>query len=139
MSKMEQFSEKWNDFYKKMQPGMEKTGTVCRKTGDVFSLIGLWLWRLRKIFLAVPVVWCAWYLARLNTNLLPEMVGIGLQNNGEFMKLITREAAVQGPLAITAVCLLLMFCSRKTLYPWLICMFSMVVPLLALLTNIFPA
>lgn len=139
MNNLEQFSQKWNDFYTKMQPGLEKTGTVCRKTGDILALIGTWIWRLRKIFMAIPVIWLAFYLARLNTNMLPELVGIGLQNSGEYVKFITREAAVRGPLVITGACLLLMMLSRKTLYPWLISLFSLALPLLALLTNLFPA
>ena len=139
MSKLDSFSEKWNELYTKMQPGLEKTGTVCHKTGDILSLAGLWIWRLRKIVMAVPVIWIAFYLARLNGNMLPELVGIGLQNSGEYVKFITREAAVRGPLVITGVCLLLMMVSRKTLFPWMISLFSLVLPLLALLTNIFPA
>ncbi len=139
MNKWEEFRGKWNETYAKMQPGMEKSGAVCRKTGDILSLIGLWLWRLRKIFISIPVVWAAFYLARLNGSLLPEMVGIGLQNSGEYIRYISRSMAVNGPLAVTAVCLLLMFCSRKTLYPWLISVFSLVLPFLLLLTNIFPA
>lgn len=139
MSKWEEFRAKWNEKYTQMQPGMEKTGAACRKTGDVFSVIGLWAWRLRKIVISVPVVWGSVYLARLNTTMLPEMVGIGLQNSGEYFRYVSRQAAIVGPLAVTAVCLLLMFCSRKTLYPWLISMFSLVLPLLLLLTNMFPA
>ena len=117
--------------YNKARPGLEKTG-------DIMSLIGLWLWRLRKFFLAIPIVWLAIYLAQLNYSLLPEMVGIDLQTTGEYARMITREAAVYGPLAVTAVCLLMMFLSRKTLYPWLICLFSMALPILVLITNIFP-
>ena len=41
--------------------------------------------------------------------------------------------------ALTAVCLLLMFISKKVLYPWLISIFSLVLPILILITNIFPA
>lgn len=139
MNKWEEFRAKWNETYDKMQPGMEKSGAVCRKIGDVLSVIGLWAWRLRKIVFSIPVVWGAVYLAQLNGNVLPEMVGIGLQNSGEYVRYISRGGAVGGPLAVTAVCLLLMFCSRKTLFPWLISMFSLVLPLLLLLTNLFPA
>ncbi len=139
MNNFEQFSEKWNELYTRMQPGLAKTGTVCQKTGDIVSLIGMWIWRLRKIVMAVPVVWLAIYLARLNGNMLPELVGIGLQNSGEYVKFVTREAAVRGPLAVTAGCLLLMMLSRKTLYPWLVSLFSLALPLVLLLTNIFPA
>ena len=33
----------------------------------------------------------------------------------------------------------MMFLSRRTLYPWLICLFSMLLPVLILVSNIFPA
>lgn len=131
MSKLQEFTAQWSAMYNKARPGLEKTG-------DIMSLIGLWLWRLRKFFLAIPIVWLAIYLAQLNYSLLPEMVGIDLQTTGEYARMITREAAVYGPLAVTAVCLLMMFLSRKTLYPWLICLFSMALPILVLITNIFP-
>lgn len=117
---------------KKLQPGM-------KKTGHILSEIGVWLWRLRKIFISVPVVWCSLYLARLNREMLPEMVGIGLQNSGEYMRYISRTTAVNIPLAVTGVCLLLMFLSKKTLYPWMISAFSLALPAIILLINLFPA
>ena len=70
---------------------------------------------------------------------LPAQVGIDLQASGEYAQMISKSVAVMGPLALTAVCLLLMFTSRKVLYPWLISIFSLVLPLLILITNIFPA
>lgn len=131
MSKFQELTAQWSEMYKKVRPGLEKTG-------DIISLIGLWLWRLRKFFLAIPIVWLAIYFAQMNYSLLPEMVGIDLQTTGEYARMITRDAAVYGPLAVTAVCLLMMFLSRRTLYPWLICLFSMALPILVLITNIFP-
>jgi hypothetical protein len=32
-----------------------------------------------------------------------------------------------------------MFVSRKTLYPWLISIFSLIIPVLLLITNMYPA
>lgn len=131
MSKFQEMVAQWSEAYQKAQPGLEKTG-------DVLSVIGQWLWRLRKFFMAIPIVWSSIRLAQMNYSVLPDMVGIDLQTTGEYARMITREAAVYGPMAVTAVCLLMMFLSRKTLYPWLISLFSMVLPLLILLTNIFP-
>ena len=131
MNKLEEMLAAWRAVYNRAKPGLQKTG-------DIMSLIGLWAWRLRTFFMAVPIVWLAIYLARLNYNLLPPMVGLDLQTTGEYARMITREAAVYGPMAVTAVCLLMMFLSRRTLYPWLIALFSMALPLLILITNIFP-
>jgi hypothetical protein len=41
------------------------------------------------------------------------------------------------PLAITGGCLLMMVFSRKVIYPWLISVFSLVLPLLVLALNFF--
>ena len=41
-------------------------------------------------------------------------------------------------LAVTALCLLMMFISRRTIYPWLISIFSLVLPILLIVTNMLP-
>ncbi|MBR4864530.1 MAG: hypothetical protein IKU07_08130 [Oscillospiraceae bacterium] len=102
---------------------------------------GFWTWvfRLRSVGLAIPVAVAAVGLAVYNEATLPALVGIDLQANGEYAQMIAREIAVLGPLALTALCLLFMFCSRRVVYPWLISIFSLVLPILILITNIFPA
>ncbi len=123
------FSEKWKAFW---------ASPVFQKTGHVFRLIGIWLYRLRKVFLAIPVVYAAVKLAVENANRLPEAVGINLQSTGEFAHLVTREYAVYGPLGVTLFCLLLMFCSRKPLFPWVVSIFTLALPVLIWLTNVYP-
>ena len=98
-----------------------------------------WVFRLRSVGLAIPVAVAAVALAVYNEATLPALVGIDLQANGEYAQMIAREIAVLGPLALTALCLLFMFCSRRVVYPWLISIFSLVLPILILITNIFPA
>jgi hypothetical protein len=66
-------------------------------------------------------------------------VGINLQSSGAFERMVTRDIAVMGPLGLTAACLLLMFCSRKAMYPWAISVFTLALPILILFTNIYPA
>lgn len=97
-----------------------------------------WVFKLRSIGLAIPVAVAAVALATYNMATLPAQVGIDLQANGEYAQMISKSIAVMGPLALTALCLLLMFCSRKVVYPWLISLFSLVLPILILITNIFP-
>ena len=120
--------------------------TVFLKIGWFFDTIAAgigWVYRLimrfRKIFITIPVVYGALKLAMYNEEHLAEQVGILLQENGEYAYTVARDVAIMGPLAVTAACLLLMFCSRRTLYPWLISMFSLVLPILILVTNIFPS
>lgn len=123
-----------------MKKNQENMGeTTLGKVGRVFSLIGKWIYRLRSVLLAIPVGIGAGILASRNMRLLPEAVGINLLANGEYQWMVNRNVAVMGPLAITAVCLLLMFCSRKVLYPWLISLFTLALPLLIWVTNVFPA
>ena len=121
----------------KTAPG--KVRQVCGKIGDVTGQICTWIFRLRKIFMAAPVVYLAIRIAVANAGRLPEYVGLNLQSSGEFAMTVTRSYAVYGPLGVTAFCLLLMFCSRKTLFPWIISIFSLVLPYLIYLTNIYTA
>lgn len=124
------------------QPGMsfwEKTRQILGKTGEVLEVIVNLLYKLRKVFLALPVVYYAIKLARYNAANLPSVVGIDLQASGAFAQTISRQLAVMGPLGITAACLLLMFLSRKAMYPWAVSVFSLALPVLLLLSNRYPA
>lgn len=117
----------------------EQYKVTMAKINSLVSFIGSVLFRLRKLVMAVPVVYWALKLASYNRTNLPEQVGINLQSSGEFAQTITRDLAVMGPLGLTAACLLLMFCSRKAMYPWAISIFTLVLPLLILITNLYPA
>jgi len=46
---------------------------------------------------------------------------------------------VMGPLALTGACLFLMFCSRKATYAWSISIFTLALPILLLVSNLYPA
>lgn len=106
---------------------------------EVIRILGLTVYRLRSLFFAIPVVFAALRLAAYNSEHLPLLVGLDLQSTGEFAKVISRQTAVTIPLLITGGCLLLMCFSRKTLYPWLISVFSLAIPVLLLITNTYPA
>lgn len=113
--------------------------TTMKKINSLISFVGSVLFRLRKIVLAVPVVYWALKLAVYNRENLPEQVGINLLSSGSFEQMISRDLAIMGPLGLTAACLLLMFCSRKAMYPWAISVFTLTLPLLILITNLYPA
>lgn len=117
----------------------EKAGLVFEKIGHVLGTIGSTAFRLRKLIMAVPVIIASVWLALNNYAKLPDYVGVDFQATGEYAQMISKELAVLGPLAVTAACLLLMFCSRKVLYPWVISLFSLILPVFILITNIFPA
>lgn len=117
----------------------QKARLVLAKIGEVLEVIVNLLYKLRKVFMAAPVVYYAIKLARYNSVNLPTVVGINLQSNGAFAQTLTRQMAVMGPLGITAACLLLMFLSRKAMYPWAVSIFSLAIPILLLLSNRYPA
>jgi hypothetical protein len=99
----------------------------------------VYIFHFRKVLLSIPVVGMSIYLARLNWTQLPDQVGLSLMSNGQFAQTVAKEAAVYGPMGVTATCLALMVCSRRALYPWLISVFTLVLPLLILITNVFPS
>ncbi len=139
MNNVEKWSAKMDQLTEKIQPVLSSVGMFFCKVWDVLSFIGEWIWKLRKVIMAIPVVWLSIYFARLNSNVLPDSVGLNLLVNGEYAKMIPKALAVYGPLAVTGACLLMMMMSKKTLYPWLVCLFTLAFPLLLLLTNVFPA
>lgn len=115
----------------------KKTGSF-QKVWSVMRMIGNLIYRLRKIIMSIPVVYYAIVFGVYNAKYLPDRVGLVLQSNGEFAQTVSRGLAVMGPLGVTAACLLLMFCSRRTLYPWLISIMSLLLPILILLLNNYP-
>jgi len=119
--------------------GFDSFKAVISKINKIINLIGVWLFRLRKFVMAAPVVYFALKIASYNAEHLPEVVGIDLQSTGEFAQTISRGLAIMGPLGLTLACLLLMFCSRKAMYPWAISIFTLALPLLILLSNAYPA
>ena len=121
-----------------MEAGQKRKITM-EKVNMWITFLGTLLFRLRKVVLAVPVVSVALKLASYNREHLPELVGINLQSSGEFTQMISRDMAVLGPLGLTVACLLLMFCSRKAMYLWAISIFTLVLPLLLLISNLYPA
>ena len=139
MKQIEQLKVKANELRQKAAPYLEKADKGYRKLKAGWTVASPWIWRMRKVLFAIPVVYLALYFARLNWNVLPEQVGLNLQTSGEYAKYISKELAVYAPMGVTGGCLTMMFLSRRTVFPWMICMLSMLLPLLILVTNIFPA
>lgn len=130
---MSNLSQWWEQFREK--EGAQRVGAFFKKVGFVLGLTAKWAYKLRSLVLSIPVFVCAGALAIRNARLLPEMVGVNILANGEYQWFISRGAAVLIPFVVTTVCLLLMLCSKKILYPWLISLFSLALPLVVWLTN----
>ena len=139
MNKFEEFAQKCRDVWAGTKPARDKIAAVFGVIGKIFKIIGQLIYRLRSVFLAVPVALAAMRLALFNRENLPEMVGIDLQATGQYSHLFERDTVVFWPLIITAGCLVMMFCSRRIIYPWIISIFTLVIPILIYVTNIFPA
>ncbi len=138
MNFLQTIADKWRLFMEKIQPAKEVLTESLTNARSVFRSIWRFIYRLRKVFLAVPVAWIAIRLAMENLVKLPKVVGIVLQTDGAFSILLARELAVLGPLAITALCLLMMFVSRRILTPWFVSVFSLTLPILLRILNTFP-
>ena len=131
--------DKWSRFCSWILPVLYVIWDVLLQLGAAFKVVFRHLAKLRKVFLAIPIGWAAVMLALQNLQRLPEEVGLNLQMNGEFSIVIARELAVLGPVAVTALCLLLMFCSRRTLTPWFVSAVSLVLPIAIWIFNTFPS
>ena len=130
---MRKVSQLWKQF--KEKESTQKVIGFFKKVGFVLALTAKWAYKLRSLVMSIPVFVCAGALAIRNARLLPDLVGVNMLASGEYQWYISRGAAVLIPFAVTVVCLLLMLISKKTLYPWLISLFSLVLPLVVWLTN----
>ena len=136
---MDKFLETLRTFWDKTAPFRRVVANIFIVIWKILRGVCVWIYRLRSVFFAVPVALAALRLAAFNRENLPEMVGIDLQASGQFAQLFERETAVMWPLMLTAGCLLLMCLSRRIIYPWIISIFTLAVPILIYVTNVFPA
>ncbi len=110
---------------------------VWKNIWSVLKLTSKWAYQLRSLLLSIPVFVCAVCLAIRNAAMLPSTVGINILASGEYQWVVDRLVAVLAPLAITVICLLLMACSKKILFPWLISVMSLALPVLLWIINLF--
>ena len=110
---------------------------IYKRLEALVITLGLWVFKLRKLFMGLPVLLAALQLAIYSRENLPETVGFDIQASGEFAQMISRDTAVYGPLALTCICLVLMLMSRRTIYPWIISIFTLTLPVLILALNMF--
>ncbi len=144
-------SQKNMEFMEKLRPFLAKAGKFFRKLWKNMKILGGYLYKLRAIIMAAPVAAAAVVMAIINMARLPEVVemaklSIDAESEdalfGFFVfgtSYVSRGVAILGPLVLTAACLVLMMCSKRTFYPWLVSLMSLVLPLVILLTNIYPA
>lgn len=115
----------------------------AKSEGTLFKMICMWVYKLRSVFLAIPVAFAAIIIALDNLFKLPDTVSLCMPfpgSEGVAIQIVelSKVVAVFGPLLITAACILMMFCSRRVAYPWLISVFSLVLPLFIYFSSVFP-
>lgn len=137
MSFFTTIQDKIEDF--SQQPGLMKLKKTCRKIWKTVRRISAKIYHYRAAILAAVVVLCSVTLAVVSMARLPEQVGINLLSDGSFSFMIPKLLAVLIPFLITLVSLVFLLISKRTLYPWLVSLFTLTIPLLVLVTNIFPA
>lgn len=123
---------------KKRTEKIEDSRTGFQKFVRVWNGFWKWIFHLRSVGFAIPIAIIAILLAMHNEANLPEQVGLNIQSTGAYEQMVDREVAVYAPLALTGICVFLMLCSRKVLYPLLISIFSLALPILIWITNTFP-
>ncbi len=138
MKFFEDIKARFAAFRQKLKEKNEQEGK-----GSTFRYVCQWVYKLRSVFMAIPVAFAAIVMAIYNAGHLPERVSVYFPSFAEeemIVKLteLSRGSAVLIPLLITAGCLLLMFCSRRHTYPWLISIFSLALPLFFLFVGLFP-
>lgn len=110
---------------------------------STFTYICHWVYKLRSVFMAIPVLTAAVILAIRNSRNLPEKIAVyfpSFSAEKVIIKLteLDRGTAVVIPLLLTIACLALMFCSKRTVYPWIISIFTLVLPLFFLFIGMYP-
>ena len=145
MEFLNQMTQKWKSAVEKKKAEIrEEEGetlnlTPWQKVKRVIGIIVKICYHSRKVILTIPVVYIALRLAAYNGANLPETVGLLLQADGTFLFEIARSMAVTAPLVITGGCLAMMFLARRALYAWAISVFTLVLPVLLLISNLYPA
>lgn len=139
MGKLQELTAGWNKVRDDVKENIQSDESGWEKTKKIIGIIVMLLYRMRGVFMAIPVIWYALKLAAYNAKHLPEQVGLNLLSSGAFAMTISRELAVTAPLVVTAACLVLMMFSRKALYPWAVSIFTLILPVLLLVSNLYPA
>ena len=103
---------------------------------EKFKTVLKWVIQLRSVALSIPVAVIAVILAINNAATLTAGLSIGA---GENIITIGRSVLIMGPLALTALSILMTLFSKKVVYPWLISLFTLLLPLVISFTVGFGA
>lgn len=105
-----------------------------KSAGENFKSVLRWVFRLRGVALSVPVAVVAVILAVNNAAVLPGPLEIGA---GQNVITLSKSVLIMGPLALTALSILMTLFSKRVVYPWLISLFTLLLPLALWFTMTF--
>ena len=115
---------------------LSMTWWILKKTGTI-------LFKLRRFLLSIPVLLVALRLAADAMHRLPQTVYFGAAGVDAEENLlinsyhVSKEFAVYVPLGLTFFCLMMMFFSKKVVYPWVISIMTLLIPIAIMLANSF--
>lgn len=130
--------EKWALLCEKTLPARTVIRNFWREFKHIVQVVWTYVYRLRPVLMAIPVAILAIWLMLWCSPRMPDLIGIYLLDNGQFLFMVPKQIALIGSLAVTAGCILLMLCTKKPLYPWLISIFTLVLPVFFMFTNMYP-
>ena len=151
MDYIRSFCDKLILFWEKCSPVLQRIGFAFTVIGRAFSKLWSYIFKLRAIFMAIPVAVVAVIQAMINMERLPNtleytMLGLDFEATQTLfgpvvmnVEQISREMAVMGPLVLTASCLLFTIFSKRTLFPWIVSIFTLLLPTLLFLSTQYPA
>lgn len=105
-----------------------------KSAGENFKSVLRWAFRLRGVALSVPVAVIAVILAMNNMAALPGPLMVGA---GQNVITLSKSVLIMGPLALTALSILMTLFSKRVVYPWLISLFTLLLPLALWFTMTF--
>lgn len=163
---MDRLIEVWYRFVDAVSPFNRGVRQVFRAIVRTFRNLWKYVFWFRSVILAAPMAVAAVILAAQNMSRLPEKVSytkiLFFAENAEKMPqwlqkafsadaenvlfdifvlsqdMLTRAEAVFMPLALTAVCIVLMIFSKRMLYPFLIGLMTLALPIVLYIFTVFP-
>ncbi len=150
MNWLDRIVEKWYWLVGKVRPVWDVIVKIFCTIGNIFVILWKCIYAFRGVLISAPVAAAALLVADWAREYLPEAVElthliIDKEAEGAIFGLfvmttefIARDVVIAGSLVLTAVCLICTILSKKTLYPWLISIFTLCLPIVMYLLNTYP-
>ena len=117
-----------------MKENAKQPKSSPKSGAETFKTVLHWTFRLRSVMLSLPVAVIAIVLAVSNAGKLPGPLSIGA---GQNIITISKSVLIMGPLALTALSILMTLISKRVAYPWIISLFTLLLPLVLMFTMTF--